>query len=232
MNDTVIFLVLAGIALVFKWLTKQAAKDKEKPTSSSPNEPAQRPPPQSDEERVRRFLEALGAPPGSAPPPPVRPRQVVPRRVVTPAAPAPREVRNRKWEQPLPPLTSAPLPPPIVTEVPLPPAPIPLPLAPPVSLPLAPPIPASRTASAPRLAPVVSLGELLRRRGSVRQAVVLREVLGPPRGLQPRVMPAGTAQTVSPLMSGRAARSLHKYRYIRPPTIPPMIGMTQKNHSW
>ena len=189
MNDTIIFLVLAGIALVFKWLTKQASSEKEKPTGSSPNEPTQRPPPQSDEERVRRFLEALGAPPGTKPPPPVGPRQVVPRRVVTPTSPTtPRRVRNPKWEQPLPPLTSSPLPPPIVVEVPSPPAPSPPPPAPrvPVSLPLSPLVPAGRTAPEPRLAPMVSLGELLRRRGSVRQAVVLREVLGPPRGLQPR----------------------------------------------
>ena len=32
--------------------------------------------------------------------------------------------------------------------------------------------------------PRQSLGTLLRSRGSVRQAIVLREVLGPPRGLQ------------------------------------------------
>jgi len=35
-----------------------------------------------------------------------------------------------------------------------------------------------------RATPVQSLGTLLRSRGSVRQAVILREVLGPPRGLQ------------------------------------------------
>lgn len=188
MNDTIIFLVLAGIALVFKWLTKQASREKEDPIGPSPNEPAPRPPPQSDEERVRRFLEALGAPPGTKPPPPVRPRQAVPRRAVTPTSPTPRRVTNRKWEQPLPPLTAAPLPPPIVVEVPSPPAPSPPPPAPrmPVSLPLSPLIPAAPAAPAPRLSPVGSLGELLRRRGSVRQAVVLREVLGPPRGLQPR----------------------------------------------
>jgi hypothetical protein len=189
MNDTIIFLVLAGIALIFKWLTKQASSEREDPTGSTPNEPAQRPPPQSDEERVRRFLEALGAPPGTKPPPPLQPRQAASRRVVTPTSPTkPRKVTNRKWEQSLPPLTTSPLPPPIVVEVPSPPAPSPPPPAPrmPVSLPLSPLIPAELTAPARRLTPVVSLGEVLRRRGSVRQAVVLREVLGPPRGLQPR----------------------------------------------
>ena len=88
MNDLLIFLVLAAIALIFRWLTGQGSKeDSEKPESPSPNERPQRPPPESEEERVRRFLEALGAPPGSAPPTPVRPRPAAPRRVVTPSQP-------------------------------------------------------------------------------------------------------------------------------------------------
>ena len=76
MNDTLIFLVLAALALIFKWLTRQASDDSEKPEPPSPNEQAPpRPPAQSEEERIRRFLEALGAPPGTRPPPPVRQRR-------------------------------------------------------------------------------------------------------------------------------------------------------------
>ena len=72
MNDTLIFFVLAALALIFKWLTSkaeksQAEKEKREAESASPNEQAPaaplRPPPQSEEERVRRFLEALGMPP-------------------------------------------------------------------------------------------------------------------------------------------------------------------------
>src|ERR1051326_3513521 len=105
MNDTLIFLVLAGLALIFKWLTRQGASDTEKPPPPRPNEPIQRPPPLTEEERVRRFLEALGVPPGTQPPRPVRPRTFTPRRVATtvPPPPPPQKVR-RSWAQPLPPV--------------------------------------------------------------------------------------------------------------------------------
>ena len=196
MNDLLILLVLAGIALVFRWLSGQGSKeDSEKPGSPSPNERPQRPPAESEEERVRRFLEALGVPPGSAPPPPVRPRPSAPRRVVTPSQPkAPPKVK-RSWVQPLPPLVTTP------KEMTYPPARPPAP-APPPPVVLAPPPPVVIAASAPtamsprgapsarpQAAPVSvatmgSLGAILRARGSVRQAIMLREILGPPRGLQ------------------------------------------------
>ena len=129
MNDLLIFLVLAGIALIFRWLSGQGAQDSEKPSSPSPNERPERPPAESEEERVRRFLEALGAPPGSAPPPPVRPRPAAPRRVVTPSQPkAPTKVK-RSWVQPLPPLVTTP------KEVTYPPARPPAPAPPPLGCP-------------------------------------------------------------------------------------------------
>lgn len=37
---------------------------------------------------------------------------------------------------------------------------------------------------------------------------------------------------MSPTMSGRAACSELRYRYTSPPMMPPMIGITQKNHNW
>ena len=69
MNDTIIFFVLAALALIFKWLTSKGSGDAEKPKPAAPNEPIRRAPPQTEEERVRRFLEALGVPPGTQPPP-------------------------------------------------------------------------------------------------------------------------------------------------------------------
>lgn len=186
MNDPVILFVLAALAFAFKWLTSRAENQKNKPDSKAPNEqtsvprrPVQRTPPQSEEERVRRFLEALGMPEGTQPPPPVR------RRVVTPAPPpAQRPKAKRSLVQPLPPLVTTPeeiARPPVME-----PPPVPEPImvvetkAPPeIVLPLRP------------AAPVVtqslyasSLGGMLRSRESIRQAIVLREVLGPPRGLQ------------------------------------------------
>jgi hypothetical protein len=199
MNDLLVFLVLAGIALIFRWLTGQGSEDAEKPESPSPNERPQRPPAESEEERVRRFLEALGVPPGSAPPPPVRPRPTTARRVVTPSQPkAPPKVK-RSWVQPLPPLVTtpkevpAPAPPPVMSAPP-PPVVVAVPSAPaPVALPALRPTAVSprmamsgATQAAPPLATgaLGSLGAILRTPVSVRQAILLREILGPPRGLQ------------------------------------------------
>ena len=188
MNDTLIFLVLGALALIFKWLTRQASDDSEKPEPRPPDEKA--PPrgaPQSEEERIRRFLEALGAPPGTRPPPPVRPR-----RVVTPATrPAQKPQVRRSWVQPLPPLVTTPdvgPPPPMpasfeptATEAAPPPV-ITVPI-PQIDTPSAPPL-LPRAVASRRPAPPQSLGALLRGRASLRRAVILREVLGPPRGLQ------------------------------------------------
>lgn len=196
MNDIVVFLILAGIALVFKWLgSVNESKTPPKNQTSAPNDtplsrPLARPPAQSEQERVRRFLEALGAPPGSAPPPPVAPRSAPVRRVVTLRAQTPPKAK-RTWAQPLPPLVTTPEP----VEAPAipPPAPISRPLPPPlvsVAPPPAPPlIPLVRPRAFPPASPrpATSLGELLRSAGGARQAMVLREVLGAPRGLQPFV---------------------------------------------
>ena len=183
MNDTIIFLVLAGLALVLRWLTGLGSKKEDEPDPPPPDESApRRPPAQSEEERIRRFLEALGAPAGSAPPPPVRPRRVV--------TPAPRAEQKRKvkrsWAQPLPPLVTTPpviAPPPLTNVTP---ATVPEEIAPPeIVVPsLLPATPASKAPS-PRTAPTQSLGAMLRSRPSIRSAIILREVLGPPRGLEP-----------------------------------------------
>jgi len=189
MNDTLIFLVLGALALVFKWLTSHGSGDSEKSEPPSPNEqmPPPRPPAQSEEERIRRFLEALGAPPGTRPPPPIRQR-----RVVTPASPpAQKPKAKRSWVQPLPPLVTTPKdlgpPPPTTTSF----APAAVEVAPSMTAAPPPPItlppalaPMPRATATSRVMPRQSLGTLLRQRGSARQAIMLREVLGPPRGLQ------------------------------------------------
>ena len=48
------------------------------PQTGAPPTPIQRAPAQTEEERIRRFMEALGVPTTSAPPPPVQPRRVEP----------------------------------------------------------------------------------------------------------------------------------------------------------
>jgi hypothetical protein len=177
MHDNVLVLILVGIVAVFKWLTKRDRRAKEKPPAALPNETKIVEPPPNDAEQLRRFLEAIGAPPGTAPP--VR------------RAPARPAVRNRsrgeKWQQPLPPLTTVPPPEPVLVAMP----PVSVITPPPPSFP-SPIILAPSAVSAPfvrkaesALAPArSSLGEILRRPENVRQAVVLREVLGPPRGLR------------------------------------------------
>ena len=196
MNDFLIFLVLAGVALIFRWLTTQAREESEKDSSPSPEEPASRPPTQSEEERVRKFLEALGVPPGTAPPPRMKSRSVRPRRVTTSQAPPPQKVR-RSWVQPLPPLVTTPEeagPAPVViapeqaTETP---APVETRakvfVSPSTEGPAGPKVKVVRQKRRqPAAAPApTSFIALLRARNSVRQAIILREVLGPPRGLQP-----------------------------------------------
>lgn len=193
MHDTLIFLVLAGLAFFFKWLTRQSPDNAENPPPPPPNEPIQRPPPPTEEERVRRFLEALGVPPGTQPPPPVRPRSVTPRRVVTPTPPPPLPKVKRNWAQPLPPVVTVPadLPlPPLTTPPPEPvfvvetqPAPAAL-IPPPLPAELS-PRPLARKAAPVRTFPMTSLRPLLRSREKIRQAIILREILGPPLGLEP-----------------------------------------------
>ena len=180
MNDTLIFLVLAGIAVIFKWLSSRAADESEKPPPDSPNESIPRAPAQSEEERVRRFLEALGQPSGTQLPPRVRPRGRVEPRASSPT-PRPPKVK-RGWVQPLPPLTTVPPPERRVTEtapppLPTPPRPQPVRVAGPIVRP------------EPKVAPAqpaisFSLGKTLRSPRGLRELVVLREILGPPRGLQ------------------------------------------------
>lgn len=193
MNDTVIFFVLAALALVFKWLTSKSSGDEDKPPASPPNEPIRRAPPPTEEERVRRFLEALGVPSGTQPPPPVRPRSAAPRPVATPTQGKPPLKAKRSWAQPLPPVVTTPkdtpFPPPtpawqpeqtfVMEEQAASAADVPPP-------PLAKPAAPSAGKSAPiRAVPMMSLRPLLHSREKIRQAIILREILGPPLGLEP-----------------------------------------------
>jgi hypothetical protein len=193
MNDTVIFLVLAGLALVFKWLTRQGSSDAETPPPPppAPNEPVRRAAPLTEEERVRRFLEALGVPPGTQAPPPVRPRTITPRKVAPTASAPPSPKTRRSWAQPLPPVVTTPkdlpLPPPPTAWQPEPVfvmEPAPEVVVPPL-LPVEVAAPLTGKIAAVQVLPTMSLRRLLRSREKIRQAIMLREILGPPRGLEP-----------------------------------------------
>src|SRR5438094_5958768 len=112
--DTLLFILLIAVAILFQLLTRvasktrQAGENPENEMRGSTSAPRTRPlisraPVESDEQRIRKFLEALGQPPSSRPPPPVVPRTDIPPRPVAPVRPPPiptaRNVLTRKKRQ-------------------------------------------------------------------------------------------------------------------------------------
>jgi hypothetical protein len=92
--ENLLFLLLLVVAGLFQLLgraaRKTSAEDETKPTSKPPlrmPKPIPRVPVESDEERIRKFLEALGQPPASRPPPPVVARTDIPPRPLAPVQP-------------------------------------------------------------------------------------------------------------------------------------------------
>jgi len=192
--DSLLFLLLVAVAVLFQFLAKTAGKNQTKstPTPRTPT-PMRRAPTESDEDRIRKLLEALGQPPTSTPPPPVAPRTNIPPRPLAPVQPpiSPfsqlRRERSRKRE-----IIPKEIPPPRTvrgTEKVVSPTfevhEEPLPIAPP-------PIfkaPAETDAGVtPTIAKVevrrTDIPTLLASTSGLRDAMILREILGPPRGLQ------------------------------------------------
>ena len=89
--DNLLFLLLVAVAVLFQFLAKTAAKAKKDQTkrTSTPQTPAPIPraAAESDEDRIRKLMEALGHPPTSKPPPPVTPRTNIPPRPLAPVRP-------------------------------------------------------------------------------------------------------------------------------------------------
>jgi hypothetical protein len=217
--DSLLFLLLLGAAGLMRLLAKRASgpsiedENEAPPPSSMTQNPPPLPPQESstDEERIRKFLEALGQPTSSRPPPPVRPRATPPDVSVTPDERVPeaaRPARRRNVLNPLPPLTTAP--------APLPPRRVTLPrqrttpsfesktldpgspiastfevqsnapvlaAPPPLSNPVE--VYAIATPSAASPGAKFDLVSLLKTPEALRQAIILREIFGPPRSLQP-----------------------------------------------
>src|SRR4030095_7688558 len=94
--DNLLFLLLIAVAALFQLLSKAVSKtgkseadeNPESPTPQTPR-PIRRAPAESDADRIRKFLEALGQPPSSIPPPPVLPRTDIPPRRLAPVQPPP-----------------------------------------------------------------------------------------------------------------------------------------------
>jgi hypothetical protein len=200
--------VLVAVAALFKWLSSRQQNSSN--TNDSPETPTPasrrsvREESSSDEEQIRKFLEALGQPRGTKVPPPVPPRTNLPPRPVAPVRPPPsaipipeirrsrrpteqpQDVSGAKREivvQPTPPRRSYQPSPPVVPrgevlgfemqETTRPAGEV------------AAPGGAAASPGATGTQSSVTLAQLLRSPGGLRQAVILREVFGPPRSMQP-----------------------------------------------
>src|SRR5947207_7436757 len=110
--DNILFLLFVAIAIFFQILTRAATKASRRPgdpqrRSTSPSQrtrPLIQTPDENDEERVRKFLEALGQPTTSKPPPPVPQRPTYQKPVVLPHVPPPLTTRPPEsepdWQSP------------------------------------------------------------------------------------------------------------------------------------
>jgi hypothetical protein len=97
-DQNIIFIIIAAIVAISRLVSRISEESKKQ--SQRRRQPPQRPPPQAeirqpiqrtrpktDEERVREFLEALGQPAGAAPPPKTQPRTQIPPRPLAPVQP-------------------------------------------------------------------------------------------------------------------------------------------------
>ena len=186
-DNLLVLLLIVGFGFL-KWLAgkvSEANKDSQttgaKPASAPP--PIPRAPIESDDARIRKFLEALGQPVGSTPPPPVAHRTDIPPRPVAPIqppSPYPRSIPSRPKQQIIPSKTSPELAPVFEVQgrlVPVEPQPE-----------IKARVEAYAVATSPTPATArnpTSIAALLRSPSGLRDAIVLREIFGPPRSLQP-----------------------------------------------
>jgi hypothetical protein len=209
--DNLLFFLLIAVAVLFQLLSKtisKAGKSDSNETSSAPRpqtpRPIQRAPRESDADRIRKFLEALGQPPSSTPPPPVLPRTDIPPRRMAPVQPPPvipgmwrlpREQREKpdvsqresasleqpsRFEQIIPPPVPAPAAPAFEVHEALP---VEL-QQPPITKPPVEPYAPKAFGVAERADFRMNIATLLASKSSLREAILLREILGQPRGLQ------------------------------------------------
>ena len=224
--EQIFFLILLAVVGLLRWFSQMAEEkrnreaEKRAPGTPPPNTPVQRAPAETEEERIRRFMEALGVPTANAPIPKAEPKRdapkpppEAPKRKAPPIDPFPR------GGFPIPPVVVAkPAPPPPLPQQPVAPAQPPLFPAPPSATPTAPsPLPTRETTVFVPAAPVefevrdvaeaieelspmggakgrsqtrgttpqLTLAARLRSAEGLRDAIVLREIFGPPRSMQP-----------------------------------------------
>jgi hypothetical protein len=201
--ENLLFLLLVAVAVLFQLLAKAAgktAKDQTKRTSTPRTPPPiPRAPRESAEDQIRKLLEALGQPPTSKPPPTVVPRTDIPPRPLAPVQPplSPlsqlRREKARKRDvvpKEIPPPRTVSgaeeiAPPTIATTSAFEVHEGPLPIEPPPGV----KAPAEAYAAATRRAAKAQdsktdIATLLASKSSLRAAIILREILGTPRGLR------------------------------------------------
>jgi hypothetical protein len=206
--ENLLFLLLLALAGLFQLLGRAARKtseDEEEPTSRPrPRipKPIPRTPAESDQERIRKFLEALGQPAASKPPPPVALRTDIPPRPLAPVHP-PVEPLIQPWKLTREERRKRPY---ILKKSPLPGSVTPSEQvsAPAMTiasafevhegtLPIeAPPViktPMETYAAATRAVPrgaglKTDIATLLASKSGLRDAIILREIFGPPRSMQ------------------------------------------------
>ena len=210
--DNLLFLLLIAVAALFQLLSKaitKAGKSDSNEASSAPTpqspRPMQRAPRESDADRIRKFLEALGQPPSSTPPSPLVPRTDIPPRPLAPVQPPPviipralRLPQERRQKRDVTQEDSHSLKQPKRLEQIVPP-PVPPLVAPafevhdelPDELQTRPSVKAPVEAYAAPTRPTAKSTEfktqiatLIASKSGLRKAIVLREIFGPPRGLQ------------------------------------------------
>jgi hypothetical protein len=203
--ENFVFVLLVIGFYLFQALLSAAAKTKKRDRTKSTS--TTRPPPslrrtdsESDQERIRKFLEALGQPTTNKPPPPVAPRPTYQRPIVVPKREA--QFGKRSILSPLPPLTTRPpdlpesSPPPLVVaqrerSVVGPKADLPAFEIHETARPIteaevkgafAQTAVSARSKSSDK---TIEIAGLLRSTSGLREAIILREIFGPPRSMQP-----------------------------------------------
>src|SRR6266480_3627540 len=190
--ENLLFILLIAMAALLRLLATKAGNAKKGPqkVDQGPTitpkigESIRRARVESDEERIRKFLEALGQPTTTKPPPPIVPRTDIPPRPVAPVQPPPiptaRNVLTRRKKQVVEP-TKFPAAAPTFEHHETPsarelPASIKSPVEP----------YAIDTESKTKVGRIgIDVARLLRSPTGLRDAIVLREIFGPPRSLQP-----------------------------------------------
>jgi hypothetical protein len=205
-DQNIIFIIIAaiiGISRLVSRISEESKKQSQRRRQPPPPQPeipqaVQRTRPKTDEERVREFLEALGQPAGAAPPPKIHPRTQIPPRPLAPVQPPAsmrpfRKPEFRTWREQAKEI--------VVLQQPTK-------IAPPEIKRVVVPAEANepgtwiaqeeaQTGAATKMAiartddqPSIRASadaiwkQTLRSRDAVRTAIVLREIFGPPRGVQ------------------------------------------------